>query len=162
MQNLFTQICCDSWEKLFFSCRLVCISMTRAFRCQYALENKAGIPASDAWRWHTVPPVYRRSTPQGSLRKAGIPASDVLRVKIIGNVPDSKYKKLYIRRKLTISQDTRKSTRFNPASVILRWSSRDNSIAENIFFVGLKRKRRRRMNLMKRPPNILNSIIDQN
>ena len=57
--------------------------MTQAFRCQYALENKAGIPASDAWRWHTVPPVYRHPTPQGSLHKAGIPASDVLRVNMI-------------------------------------------------------------------------------
>ena len=46
------------------------------FRCQYALENKAGISASDAWRWHTVPPVYRLPTPQESMRKAGIPASD--------------------------------------------------------------------------------------
>ena len=36
-------------KKSFFSCCLVCISMTRAFRCQYALENKAGISASDAW-----------------------------------------------------------------------------------------------------------------
>ena len=65
MQNLFTKIRCVSWNKLFFSCCLVCISMTRAFWCQFALENKAGIP---------------RATPRGSLRKAGIPASDVLRV----------------------------------------------------------------------------------
>ena len=65
-----------SWEKLFFTCCLVCISMTRAFRCQYALENKVGIRTSDAWRWHTVPPVYRLLTPQGSLCKAGIPTSD--------------------------------------------------------------------------------------
>ena len=50
--------------------------MTRAFRCQYALENKAGIPASDAWYLHTVPPVYWLPTPQGSLCKAGIPACD--------------------------------------------------------------------------------------
>ena len=80
MQNLFTKIRWVSWEKLFFRCCLVCISMTREFRCQYALENKAGIPASDTWSWHTVPPVYRSATPQGSLRKAGIPASDILRV----------------------------------------------------------------------------------
>ena len=69
-----------SWNKLFFSGCLVCISMTRAFWFQYALENKAGILASDAWCRHTVPPVYRLPTPQGSLRKAGIPGSDVLRV----------------------------------------------------------------------------------
>ena len=57
--------------------------MTRAFWCQYALENKAGIPECDAWHWYTVLPVYRRATPQGSLRIAGIPACDVLRVKLI-------------------------------------------------------------------------------
>ena len=74
---------CVSWNKLFFSCCLVCISMTRALWCQYALENKAGITACDAWRWHTVLPVYRRTTPQGSLRKASIPACDVLRVKTL-------------------------------------------------------------------------------
>ena len=82
-------------KKLIFSCCLVCISMTRAFQCQYALENKVCIQTSGAWRWHTVPPVYRLPMPQGSLRKAGIPAynatgkfdkagipaSDVLRVK---------------------------------------------------------------------------------
>ena len=32
-------------------------------------------------------PVYRRATPQGSLRKAGIPASDVLRVNISNDWP---------------------------------------------------------------------------
>ena len=69
-------------KNIFFSCYLVCISMTRAFQYQSALENKSGIPASDAWRWHTMPPVYRLPTPQGSLRKAGIPASDVLWVKL--------------------------------------------------------------------------------
>ena len=35
-------------EKLFFSGCLVCISMTRALRCQYALENKGGLPTSGA------------------------------------------------------------------------------------------------------------------
>ena len=87
MQNLFIQICCVSWKQLFFSCCLVCISMTRACRCQSAVENKAGdIPC----RWYTgfrrhrkvcAKPVYWRLTPQGRLRKAGILASDVLRVK---------------------------------------------------------------------------------
>ena len=81
MQNLFTNIRCDSWNKLFFSCCLVCISMTLAFRCQSALENKASIPACDAWHWHNVSLVYRHATPQGSLCKVGIPACDVLRVK---------------------------------------------------------------------------------
>ena len=95
MQNLFTKIRCVSWNKLFFSCCLVCISMTRALSCQSAVENKAGILACDAtekfvqsrytgFRCHKevcATPVYRRTTPQGSLRKAGIPASDVLGVK---------------------------------------------------------------------------------
>ena len=94
-KTLFTKIRCVSWEKLFFSCCLVCIFMTRAFRCQYALENKVDIPASNAgvdipcrrytgFRRHwevCTKPVYRRPTLQGSLRKAGIPATDVLRVK---------------------------------------------------------------------------------
>ena len=61
MQNLFITIYCVSWKQLYFSCCLVCISMTRAFRCQYALENKVGLPTSgvdipcrrsiDFWRW---------------------------------------------------------------------------------------------------------------
>ena len=100
MQNLFTKMCCVSWNKLFFSCCLVCISMTRAFWCQYALENKVGIPASDAYRrptpgidipcrWYNgfrrhrevcAKPVYQRATPQGCLLKTGIPASNILRV----------------------------------------------------------------------------------
>ena len=61
------------------------------------LENKTGIPACDmpvvdipcrrytGIRRHRevcAKSVYRRATPQGSLRKAGIPASDVLRVNI--------------------------------------------------------------------------------
>ena len=41
--------------------------------------RSTGIPASDATGKFAQ--VYRRSTPQGSLRKAGKPASDVLRVK---------------------------------------------------------------------------------
>ena len=80
MQNLFTKIRCVSWNKLFFSCCLVCISVTRAFWCQYALEKKVGIPACDATGKFAQKPVYRRVMPQGSLHKAGIPASDVLRV----------------------------------------------------------------------------------
>ena len=97
MQNLFTIILCVSWKQLFFSCCLVCIYMTRAFRCQYALETKpvyrlptlgVDIPCHrcTGFRRHRevcAKPAYRRPTPQGSLRNAGIQASDVLRVKII-------------------------------------------------------------------------------
>ena len=120
MQNLFTIIGCGSWNKLFFSCCLVCISMTWAFWCQYAVENKAGIPACDATgkfaqsqytgvRRHRevcAKPVYRRATPQGSLRKAGIPACDVLRVKYYKNdiKLDDKNNHLYMGRVLVCLQ----------------------------------------------------------
>ena len=95
MQNLFPKIHCVSWTKLFFSCYLVYISMTRAFRCQYASENKAvyrrPTPGVDipfrrytGFRRHRevcVKPVYRRATLQGRLQKVGLLACDVLRVK---------------------------------------------------------------------------------
>ena len=88
-----------SWNKLFFSCCLLCISMTRAFWCQYALETKPVYPCATPGihipcrrytgiRRHRevcAKPVYRRATPQASLRKAGIPACDVLRVKNPGS-----------------------------------------------------------------------------
>ena len=59
MQNLFIKIRCVSWKQLFFSCCLVCISMTRAFRCQYALENIVGQQTTGPWRSYTVPSVNR-------------------------------------------------------------------------------------------------------
>ena len=56
------------------------------FRCQYALENKAGIPASDATgKFAQSRYTGMRPTPQGSLCKAGVPASDVLRVKCVSS-----------------------------------------------------------------------------
>ena len=75
MQNLFIKIRCISWKKLFFSCCLVCISMTRAFRCQYALENKVCVPTSGGWRWYTMPSVYWRLARALTYHADGIPTS---------------------------------------------------------------------------------------
>ena len=73
MQNLFIKIRCVSWKQIFFSCSVVCISMNRAFRCQYALENKVCIPTSGAWHWYTVPSVYRILARALTYRADGIP-----------------------------------------------------------------------------------------
>ena len=73
--------------------------------CLYLYDSGFQVPVrirkqsqyTDVWLWHTVPPVYRlptpqgslrkpvyrRATPQGSLCKAGIPASDVLMVNLM-------------------------------------------------------------------------------
>ena len=46
-------------DKKMFSCCLVCVSMTRAFRCQYALEIQVGQQTTGPWRSYTVPSVNR-------------------------------------------------------------------------------------------------------
>ena len=79
MQNLFIKIRCVSWKKLFFSCCLVGIYMTRAFQSQYALENKVCISTSGAWRWYTVPSVYRLLARALTYRADGIPTSGAVR-----------------------------------------------------------------------------------
>ena len=95
MQNLVIKIRCVSRKQLFFSCCVVCFSMTPESWGLYALENKDCIPSSGADRLYTVPQVYRLPTravtsrsdgiPQsggvGNLHKVGIPSSGVQRVK---------------------------------------------------------------------------------
>ena len=87
MQNLVIKIRCVSRKQLFFSCCVVCFSMTPECWGLYALENKDCIPSSGADRLYTVPQVYRLPTriPQsggvGNLHKVGIPSSGVQRVK---------------------------------------------------------------------------------
>ena len=88
MQNFFIKIRCFM-EKIIFSCCLVCISMTRAFRCQYALENKVCIPTSGAWRWYTVPSVYRLLARVLTYRADGISTSGA-----VGKFPQSVYRLL--------------------------------------------------------------------
>ena len=96
MQNLFIKIRCVSRKQSFFSCCVVCISMTPECWGQYALENKDCIPSAGADRLYTVSQVYRlpartvtsrsdgipQSGAYGSLRKVGIPSSGVQRVKL--------------------------------------------------------------------------------
>ena len=53
------KIRCVSQKQLFFSCCVVCISMTPECWGLYALENKDCIPSSGADRLYTVPLVYR-------------------------------------------------------------------------------------------------------
>ena len=97
MQNLYIKICCVSREQLFFSCCVVCISMTPECWGQYVLENRDCIPSDGANGLGTVSMVYRRPArllrsssdgiPQvgayGSLHKVGIPSSGVQRVNIL-------------------------------------------------------------------------------
>ena len=82
MQNLFTKIRCVSWNKLFFSCSFVCISMTRAFWL-VRFRKQSRYTGFRRHREVCTKSVYWLSTPRGSLRKAGIPASDVLRVNVL-------------------------------------------------------------------------------
>ena len=94
MQNLIIKIRCVSRKQLFFSCCLVCISMTPECWGLYAFENKDCIPSAGADGRCTLSQVYRlpartvtshsdgipQSGAYGSLRKVGIPSSGVQRV----------------------------------------------------------------------------------
>ena len=75
MQNLFIKIRCVSRKQLFFSCCVVCISMTPECWGLYALENKDCILSAGADRLYTVPQVYRLPARAVTSRLDGIPQS---------------------------------------------------------------------------------------
>ena len=73
MQNLFIKIRCVSRKQLFFSCCVVCISMTQECWGQYAVENRDCIPSDGANGLGTVSMVYRRLARLVRSRLDGIP-----------------------------------------------------------------------------------------